>query len=260
MSERLNMPVESWRPQRRDSVLDTQMLRMAVLAGGVAAVLGFGYGGYALLNRGPHTVPVIEADSRPVRVRPDNPGGMQVPGAEEQIMSGDESSQADVMAPPPEVPQLQALRAQIQAEHPPAPAVAPAPATSLAQPVSLPTSPPAPPPPVISAAPEQRPATLAASPRTPVAAHATAPAVASGGGLVQLAAMDSEPLAKAEWQRLVKKMPALLASHHPDVVRTERDGKTFFRLRTGGFSDTASATSFCTEVKAKGGGCSIAGF
>ena len=254
MTERLNMPtqtmtkqtmpVQSWRPQRRESSLDPQMMRMALVAGGVVAVLGLGYAGFAVVNRGPRTVPVIEADSRPVRVRPDNPGGMQIAGAEEQIMGGEGSGAADVMAPSPEVPQPQALRAQVQAARQPALPPAQLPAPPPVQPVSL-AVPPAPAPVAVSAAPEQRPP--------------AAPATASGTE-VQLAAMTTEAAAMAEWQRLAKKMPDLLAARHPAVSRTDRDGKTFFRLRTGGFTTVAEATSFCTQVKAKGGGCSITSF
>ncbi len=254
MSERLNMPVESWRPQRREYSEGPQILRMAVLAGGAAAVLGLGYAGYSMLNRGPRVVPVIEADSRPIRVRPDNPGGMQVAGAEEQILGGDDSGKADMMAPAPEVPQPQILRAQIQAARQPVPPPV-APALPPAQPVSL-SAPLAPLPAVISAAPEQRPAALA-KPLAPVRPPAP---LAAGGPEVQLAAMDSEAAAMAEWQRLAKKMPELLGTRHPAVLRTDREGKTFYRLRTSGFSDVAQATTFCTQVKAKGAGCSIASF
>ena len=250
MGERLAMQSESWRPQRRESVFDPQMTRMALMAGGVMAVLALGYGGYSLLGRGPRTVPVIEADSRPVRVKPDNPGGMQVAGAEEQIMGGTGTGQADAMAPAPEVPQPQVLRAQIEAAHQPPPPPAPPPA----QPVSL-AVPPAPPSPAISAMPEQR-VTLPVKPQA--ASHT--PAAIAGGTQVQLAAMETEAAAVAEWQRLAKRMPDLLGSRKPAVQRAERDGKAMFRLRTGGFTDVAQATAFCTQVRAKGGGCTIASF
>ena len=243
MGERLSTE-QSWRPQRR-APIDPQLMRMALIAGGVAVLGALGVGGYTLMASRPHTVPVIEADSRPLRVRPDNPGGMQVAGADEQIMGGDDSGQDAAMAPPPEAPQMAALRAQIDAARQPAP---PAQAAPPAQPLP----PPAPTPLAAAAAPEPPPA-LTLQP----AAHAAA---GSGGAQVQLAAVETQQAAMSEWQRLAKKMPDLLSSRHPAVVRAQRDGKLLWRLRTGGFADIAQATQFCAKVRAEGGGCTLANF
>ncbi len=253
MVERLSTATESWRPQRRQSMFDPQVKRMALIAGGAAVVLALGVGGYALLANRPHGIPVIEADSRPIRVKPDNPGGMQVVGAEEQILGGAGGSQdSAMMAPAPETPEPQVLRAQIQAARQPAPAPAPTPVAPPVLSAAAPSTPP-----VTAPAPSQ-PAPAAVAAKTPPSRPAATPA--SGGMEVQLAALETEQAAMTEWQKLAKRMPELMASHHPAVVRAERDGKVFYRLRTGGFSDTAQATAFCTEVKAKGGGCAIASF
>jgi SPOR domain len=78
--------------------------------------------------------------------------------------------------------------------------------------------------------------------------------------MVQLAALTSEEAAHAEWAQLAKKMPDLLNGRQPTYSRTERDGHTFWRVRTSGFADVAQARSFCDRVRAKGAGCAVADF
>ena len=214
-------------------VLELGTRRLLMAAGGLGLLLLAGMGSWALMSRHPAVVPVIEADSRPLRVKPDNPGGLQVVGADEQ------SGGPNAMAPAAEAPAPQALRAQTQAAAPtPAPAPAPAPTTS-ASPL---------------------PDTTAAAARTP-ANRIVAPArIATAGTLVQLAAVDSEQAAQTEWQRLAKRMPDVLGDRRPVVQRAERDGHAVWRVRTGGFADIADATGFCARVRAKGGNCSIASF
>jgi hypothetical protein len=270
MSDKLNIPAESWRaPRRSVGPLDPQIVRMGLIAAGFAGVVALGVGGYALLGHRSHTVPVVEADSRPIRVRPDNPGGATVSGADEQILGGTGSGKVDAMAPAAEAPAPQALRAQIEAARQPPPVqpaiLPPQSAPSPAQKVSL-TPLPAPAPPLISDMPENRPSLTAGRPlahgaKPPIAAQPAASSGATLAGMqVQLGALDSEQAAMTEWQRLSRRMPDLLGTKHPAVMRAEHDGKTFWRLRTGGFSDVASATAFCSQVRSKGVGCSIASF
>ncbi len=255
MADQFNVPTESWRPRRRESMIGPQVRRMALLAAAVVAVVGLGYAGYAMFGHGQRAVPVIEADQRPLRVRPDNPGGMQVVGADELVGPGG----TEAMAPPPEAPAPQALRAKIKAELlaaslPPAP-VTPAPVVPAPQLVTV-----TPPEPPASIAPEPR----AAIAKPPVAAKAPpaapSPAASSSGTQVQLGALESEQAAHTEWLRLSHRMPELLAARQPAVLHAERDGHAIYRLRTGGFADPAAATAFCAQVRSKGVGCSIATF
>jgi hypothetical protein len=240
----------SWRVSRHQSVLDPKTKRILLLAGGAGGAMLLLIGMYSISARHPSGTPVVEADPRPVRERPKNPGGMEIAGADDAILGG--ASGKEGMAPPPEAPAPAALLAQERAAQTvlpplPAPAATPAPAAPV----------------VISpaarvAAPEIKPATPAVAAAKPAMA-APAPAAASGAQ-VQLAALPTEQAALAEWERLSKKMPDMLGSKHPAVSRTERDGKTYFRLRTGGFADVAQATTFCQHVREKGGGCTIATF
>lgn len=236
--------------------------------------------GWGIMGRRPSVVPVIEADSRPIRIKPENPGGMQIAGADE-MTSGDGAPGGNKMAPVAETPAPQALRAQMQAEAPvvavPAPLVAPplvaaplvaAPliaAPGAADPaVKAPAaSAPGVAPPVVSASPAAPgPSPL---PDTPAKVGAKAPAAvpvrpAGGGTMVQLGALGSEAAAQAEWQRLSRSLPELFGGRQPVVQKAERDGKTFWRLRTAGFADMADATGFCGKLRAKGGNCTIASF
>jgi Flp pilus assembly protein TadD len=92
---------------------------------------------------------------------------------------------------------------------------------------------------------------------TPSDAPAATPvrATPSGTMVVQLAATPTEDAAQAEWRHLQERHPDLLSGHQPMVLRVERDGKVFWRLRTGGFADNSEASAFCERVRAAGTAC-----
>lgn len=218
------------------------MTRILVLAAcGLGGLLAMGGVGWLVFGRSAAPVPVIEADSRPIRVKPDNPGGMQIAGAEEAAAG------PQAMAPAIEAPAPQALRAQLtQPTHSGSrPAAAPAPVASLA-PAAAPSPVAAPASPLSNAGP-------ATAPRAP----APAPVTPAGRVTVQLGALETEAQGRAEWDRLTKKLP-VLAARQPQYQRAEIGGHSVWRIRTGGFADTAEATAFCAQVKAKGGACSLA--
>lgn len=253
---------------RKPATMDPATRRLAIFSGAIGGALVLLVGVWSFTGHHHAGVPVIEADSRPLRVKPANPGGLQVADANESILSG-EADGKEAMAPPPESPEPQVLKAETEA----AAASAPAPAAAPPQPLTLPepakpaastaaprlaAAPEAPPPPA------SKPATTVASAR-PVPAPsqlgmAARPAAAASGPVVQLAALDSEAAAKAEWQRLAHRYGELLSGHTPSFSRTEHAGKSFWRVRTSGFSDMTDAVLFCERVKAKGGGCTVASF
>ncbi len=221
------------------------MTRLLVLAAcGLGGLLALGGTGWLLFGRSPAPVPVIEADSRPVRVKPDNPGGMQVVGADEAVAG------PQMMAPATEVPAPQALRAQFA--PPPRPAAPHGPVTVAGSVLPTPavTTPAAATPRVAESG--------AAKPGAPL--PPATPAVQpqpTGHVIVQLGALDTEAQGRAEWDRLTKRLPTL-GARQPQFVRAEAAGHTVWRIRTGGFADTAEATAFCGQVKARGGACSLA--
>jgi hypothetical protein len=202
--------------------MDPDMRRMAVMAAGVGSVLALMIGAVSYLGPVGHRgVPVIEPPEKPVRVKPEHPGGLQVAGAEDFAPAG-----AEQLAPPPEKPAIRALRAK-RVEH---------------------------------AEPRQAEVPVKAKDPALVAPAAPAPVAASGGIAVQLAAFESEQAAQQDWGKMAEKMPKFFDGHVPLVERAQLAGRVVYRLRTGGFADMAAATAFCMEVRAKGGDCSVAKF
>ncbi len=243
----------SYRVSLSASRMDAATKRLAIAAAAIGGALLLLVGVWSLGGHRGGGVPVVEADSRPLRTKPDQPGGMQVAGENETILSGVTRGK-DAMAPPPEIPAPQALKAEADQQLAVKTAAAAAPdPVALTPPATLPDA----------AAEPVAPVTAAiAAPEQPVARPAMVkPAVAAlPGAAVQLAALGSEQAALVEWQRLAHKMPALLGDRHPAVLRADHDGKTYYRLRTGGFTDIAQATAFCEQVRAKGAGCALARF
>jgi hypothetical protein len=230
--------------------MDPDMRRMAMFAGGIGTVLVLLITASALTGRHSGETPVISADTRPIRVKPENPGGMKIDGAENDVFSAGSDTINAKLAPPAETPDTKAWRSPPQAAE--APPVAVEPPHAVIAPAR----------PAVVATPKPAAAKPAAVARAQVAAvpfSAAAPP-STHTATVQLAALTSEEAAHGEWQMLSKRMPDLLGNRQPNYSRTEHAGHAFWRLRTSGFADIAQARSFCEKVRAKGLGCSVADF
>ncbi|MFM2149869.1 MAG: hypothetical protein RLZZ187_2175 [Pseudomonadota bacterium] len=236
----------SYRVEREPSKLPWRMLVIAGGLLGVVAVAGLGWWAIRSIG-GTSSVPVVEADPRPFKVRPDDPGGLRVPNQSELILErpaqraqGNQAGRPANVAPGAEAPDLGGLRAAAR----PAPAAAPAPAPNPA-----PAAP-------ASALAQAQPLP-APQPVQPAAAPAAQPARPAGRVQVQLGALPTEDAARAEWERLTRRAPELFAGRSPQIVRLDRgEGQApLFRLRTGGLADQEAAAAFCEQVRARGGVC-----
>ena len=230
-------------------------------------------------------IPVIKADERPIKTRPDDRGGMQVPNQDKLVyerMDGEGEAKTERLLPPPEQPHMPPKGAV--AVTPPALAPVPAaplpvtPVTPLVQPPQIkpaapsssdysavqnrqaPTPAPAPAPVPVAAKPVKTP------PPAPVSVPAPAPQVAaapptphkvpaSGEYLVQLGAVRSADAADKEWTRIQHANSEILASLHSDIVRVELGEKgTYWRVRAGPLSEQAGR-SICQELGHRNQGC-----
>lgn len=264
MSDDLSIPnPAAYRaPRHGRQGLDAGTRRLLYIAGGLGAVVLTVVAAMVLTGRGGGEVPVVQADSRPIRTKPDNPGGMQIAGSGTDAFAGGESSSTAKLAPAAETPDPKALQTvPAQGAEQPNPA-----ALQAMKPEIVPNTPPAARPATQAAAKPALP-TQAQSQAQPQPKPTPAPAAASAeprapaaskGLVVQLAALSSETAAKTEWDNLRKRMPELLNSRQPAYTKTERDGRVFWRVRTSGFSDLNEAKTFCERVRAKGAACTVA--
>ncbi len=134
--DELDIPMPSMAPSyrvqpRKREDMDPATKRLLVFAGVIGAALFVLVGVWSFTGRHHATVPVIEADSRPMREKPANPGGLQVDGATDPLSNGDVNAKTTV-APLPETPAPQALQAQEQASAAAAAAPQAAPAAGAA--------------------------------------------------------------------------------------------------------------------------------
>ena len=264
MSDDLSIPNTGYRgsragrygtgPSRVRPGMDPDTRRLMIFAAGLGGLLVIMVGASAFVGRHAGEVPVVLADTRPIREKPLNPGGMKIDGAENDVFSGKSDTAEAKLGPAQEIPDTKAFRTA--GSRPPVIVATPAP---VAQPPAAVIAPPPPPtrpavaaivPPLVKPAPVKPPASV-------VDTHSAA---SSHQAVVQLAALTSEEAARNEWQQLSKRMPDLLNGRQPNYSRTERDGHTFWRVRTTGVTDVTQARTFCEHVRAKGGGCSVADF
>ena len=235
-------------------------------AGAVIAALVWGFSRGSSRN-----APLIEADARPIKIRPDNPGGLRVPNQDELIFDRNRGARPATqggLAPEAERPRVDQLRAQLAeraaqeaARNAPPPSPAPAQPAASATPQAAPRGAPQASAPATPAPPATNSALNAPSLPAPVPATAErfAP-VANGRAQVQLGALPSEAGARAEWDRLQKRVPELLGNRRVSLAPFDREGQTpLYRIRTGGFADAATARAFCEEMKTRSIPCMVIG-
>lgn len=295
-------------PPRRRNLLNIGVFAGAIIIFGGIIFYAYNQG----MRAGTESVaPILRADTSPTKIRPEQPGGMEVPHQDKLVYdrlnpaSNAPPGEVERLLPPPEAP-MERPRAEMAepaedmpmaeegegavaamreapAEEPayrqPAPQPAPQPVPSYAPPVATPA--PAPPPQQPARTPtpapqqpqqllpqqQQAPAKVVTPPPavatakpavTPPPAVATPAKPVTGGAAVrvQVAAVDAEGKAAAEWQRLQRKFAGELGGLSMRTVRVELPKGIFYRIQ-GGPVDEARAKQICATMSAQGAGCSI---
>ena len=168
---------------------------------------------------------VIAAPEGDYKVRPSDPGGMEVAGVDDVSQAASEGAQPKGNLNVDAMPEAPVTR------PPPAPAPRPAPAPKAAAP-ALPAPAPAP------------------APRRP--APAPAPPAAASGPTIQLGAFSTQAGAGAAWRALSGRFRYLAPLSH-NVVAARVGGRTLYRLRATG----PGAAGVCRRLRAAGEDCSV---
>jgi cell division septation protein DedD len=268
------------RPDGRHERIFVRRRSRRILLIGIAALAMLGSSGaflafYRSMTRptAPADVPLLRADTTPMQHRPENPGGVEVPGQGTMVLDGGQGEpKVEQLLPPPETPLPRPTPSADSAADSSQPSAAPAapPASALVTPA---VPPPAALPPVVAATPEPpRAAPPAPAPRVAMATpapprpapHAPAAAskppaasVATGKAYrLQVGAVRSAEAAKQEWERLRRANAQVLGGLTFSTQRVDLGARgIFYRIEAGPIADAAKAERDCSALKQRGVGC-----
>lgn len=258
----------------------------------LALIIGLAVWGYKLVLRDVTGVPVVRALEGPMRVAPEDPGGVASnyqglavnripakgeaePPAERLVLAPQpvRLSEEDVpvvpveeVAGPPAAPRVEAV-AEPRPAPDPAPVEEPAPVMDNAVASAL-TEAMAEPEPAAdgiipvevagvsrSLRPEPRPQGDFAVSGAGWGLDVAPADVPAGTRLVQLGAFETPAIARQEWDRIVTRFDNVFAGKNRVIEETTSGGKTFFRLRAMGFDDLDDARRFCSTLMAEKAAC-----
>lgn len=200
--------------------------------------------GGAAANAANAQVPLIRADTDPVKVKPEKAGGMNIPDRDDPIYAmRSNGSQAEHILPPPEAPAPRPVA-------PPPPPPAPQAAT---------LSPPATPPVQSFPAPLPAPGPVAEPARpAPKPAPAPRPEAAGPPMKVQLASLRTPDEARDEWQRVKRENGDLLGRYSAVAVRADLGERgVWYRVEVGPVGDRAAAVKLCKALRERDLGCQL---
>jgi len=201
----------------------------------------------------PDKIITISATPNPVRVKPEEAGGISIPDQDKLVYTRTQgvAPKVEKLFPEPEKPVLPELmkRIDVLAE------------TDFEEDLSDNTEPTI----IIEEAePEPKKETLAlptkkveTKPQTSTKQVATETAKKSGGNWrIQLFSTPKKAMAEKAWTDISQKQKALLSNTPHYVVAAEIAGKgTFYRLQAGQFSSREQATALCAKLKAQKQDC-----
>ncbi len=211
-------------------------------------------------------VPLLRADERPGKVKPDQPGGMPIPDQNSSLYNDKlAKSSVEKLLPPPEQPLPRPPPAPVKTTAaPPVPMLPPEASPAEARPA-----------PGVSSSRGGAPQAAAALSAIPAAApqpaspssvqKAAVPAatertsgMAARAVEVRLGSLRTPEAAREEWQRLKRANGDLLGNLKANAVSVDLGEKGIWYRITAGPLDEAGADRLCSEMKQRNHGCIVA--
>lgn len=256
-------PEERPRPRSRTLPVLIALLALAGFAGLLWYAYTWGVGGLESEN-----LPVVAAEESPAKVAPEEPGGMEIPNQDKQVLNQQEEGQSDVerLLPPPEEPNPPVVSDDPAPEPPTENSqesgvtqqqgqeAAPPPAPEPVEEAPPQTASPETASPEAAPAAEEQPAAPAPAPEPPPQLTEAPP----GSFVMQLASVRSEEVARAEWARMQGEHELLLGDMPLFIQQVELEGRGIYhRIQTGPFPSRSTAQDLCAQLKAAGQDCLV---
>jgi hypothetical protein len=238
-------------------------------AAAFGGVIWFAYqNGRSPTHAGPP--PLVKAEPGPVKVKPDQPGGQEIPFQDSSVYDklgqNGQKPKPEKLLPPTEAPISRPAPAEssrvasapltVNGDSPlPAPdvsspiALAPAPGVILSRPT---------PPARQAGRPAAEPAEKPTSANPAAAASKPATSAKSGGVYrIQVSAVRSAEAAAPEAERMKRRFPETLSALKETTSKIEIAGKGFFYRIQFGPLDPAAAKAACERLRGKGVACLV---
>lgn len=216
-----DMPDYSFRDDTRRSVLIAGSIILVFLFAGIVWWL------YYDKNRDHGEPPLVTADSGPVKEKPEDPGGMEVPNQDRLVfdtVSGEQTELEDSVQPGPEEPAVDE--------------------DTTIEDIIRETEP------------QPSPRRTAEAEVETASAEPAEPAPTTGQYVVQLGAFGTREAAGQAWATVESKFPQILTPLVDDIERAELSGgRVLYRLRAGYFATRDEADRLCQRLKELGQDC-----
>ena len=199
--------------------------------------------------------PIVRAQKGPIKVRPEEPGGMTVPDRDKEVFTrletGNKPVNVERLLPPPDNP----------VEHPSAPPGDPVPseppetgqsakAPETGQSTTAPDS--SSDPEVVRRIRSGHEIVLRKKPPPP-----PPPRAAAGAFAVQIASLTSEAAVRGQWSELKRRHPDLLRGLSLSIDRKVSKKGVHYRMRAGPLPDRTAAKRLCDQLSRRKIGCLI---